>query len=79
MNRPLTRKDALSFSLMSLIIVVQCLSLHGCTSLSEIYLLPEIYPSNQLPPYVRQISHIRVYANMPTVDTGIDIRKNEFY
>jgi hypothetical protein len=79
MNRPLTRKDALSFSLISLIIALQCLLLHGCTSFSAVYLLPEIYPSNQLPPYVRQISHVRVYANMPSVDTGIDIRKDEFY
>jgi hypothetical protein len=49
------------------------LLLQGCSS------LPEIYPTDQLPPYVRQISHIRVYADRESVETGIDIRKGEFY
>jgi hypothetical protein len=49
------------------------LLLQGCAS------LPEIYPDSQLPPYVRQISHIRVHADRESVDTGIDIRKGEYY
>jgi hypothetical protein len=58
---------------MTFILGVLHLSLQGCTS------LPEVYPASQLPPYVRQISHLRIYANREIVDTGIDIRKDEWF
>ncbi len=73
MNRPLAPKPALSSVLIHLILGFLHLTLQGCAS------LPEIYPANQLPPYVRQVSHIRVYADRAIVDTGIDIRKDEWF
>jgi hypothetical protein len=73
MYRFLARKPAVPTVLMSFVLGFLLLLLQGCAS------LPEIYPDSQLPPYVRQISHIRVHADRELVDTGIDIRKDEYF
>jgi Caspase domain len=67
------RKPASTPVLMLLLLGCLLLNLVRCVS------LPEIYPADQLPAYVRKISHIRIYANRDKVDTGIELRKGDLF
>ena len=39
----------------------------------------EVYPRNEIPPYVGHITSVRVYSNYDRIDTGVDLAPGKLY